>query len=333
MMYSPVDLKSRFEDYLQSLYVAPVWDTPLYSPMRYILEMKAKRIRPVLLLLSYQAFSGRDATEALGCAAAVELFHNFSLIHDDIMDESAMRRGKETVHLKWNENVAILSGDGMFALAMDFVLKDFPGQAHALGREFSRISVGVCEGQMEDMGLEGKMDASVDAYIEMIRKKTAMLMGGSMSLGALAAGADQEWVEKIYQYGELLGIGFQLHDDLMDVYAEQDKFGKRVGGDILQRKMTYLLIRALELASGEQRAELLRLVFEGPDARSLSEADAAARVAAVREIYDDLSIRQETSQAAEGFFARASTLGRELSQIEGFQYIESFLGMIQHRSS
>jgi len=272
--------------------------------------------------MSYQAMAGRDGTEALNCATAVEFFHNFSLIHDDIMDNAPVRRGKQTVHEKWNVNTAILSGDAMFAMAYEFLIADFPQHAAALMHEFSRVAIGVCEGQMQDMEMAGR-PASVPQYIEMIRKKTAMLLGGSLSLGGIAAGAEPATVAQLYAVGEAAGIGFQLHDDYLDVYAPADKFGKQVGGDILENKMTFLLIRCIEKADAAQKKELDHLLYVEPSAD--------AKIAGVMALYAKLGIREETQAEMDRYFAIAGRLSATLQHHPGYVLIEDFFTSLAKR--
>jgi geranylgeranyl diphosphate synthase type II len=276
----------------------------------------------MLLLMSYQALAGKPAHEALNAATAVEFFHNFSLIHDDIMDHAPVRRGQPTVHEKWNTNTAILSGDAMFALAYEFLIADFPTRAADLMREFTRVAVGVCEGQMEDMEMAGQ-PASIPQYLEMIRKKTAMLIGGSLSIGAIAAGASPEQAAQWYALGERAGIGFQLHDDFLDVYAPADKFGKQVGGDILENKMTFLLIRCIEKANAAQKIELDRLLYE--------EKSPEAKIAGVMALYEQLGIRTETIAEMDRYFAEADALAAPLRYHAGYEMIDSFFKSISQR--
>ncbi|HEX2900570.1 MAG TPA: polyprenyl synthetase family protein [Bacteroidia bacterium] len=321
-MQQPAELKTALEGHLHGISSHPHWQSPLYAPMAYILELGGKRIRPMLLLMSYQAMAGRNGLEALNCATAVEFFHNFSLMHDDIMDRAPVRRGKPTVHEKWDTNTAILSGDAMFALAYEFLIKDFPQQAAPLLREFTRVAVGVCEGQMEDMEMAGKR-ANVPQYIEMIRKKTAMLIGGSLSLGAIAAGADEQEVQRLYQLGETAGIGFQLHDDYLDVYAPADKFGKQVGGDILENKMTFLLIRCIERADSAQKKRLDHLLYE--------EKSAEVKVAGVMALYAELGIQQETLAEMDRYFLAADAIAVGFRGKPGFEMIDAFFQSLSKR--
>lgn len=322
-MKNPKECMLMVSEHLEAQSQSEAWQGSMYQPMAYIFTMGGKRIRPLLLLLSYQAVTGRSPEEAIGPAVAVEMFHNFTLMHDDIMDNAPVRRGLRTVHEKWDSNTAILAGDALFAVAMSKTVEGFPQKAAPLIQEFSRIAVGVCEGQMEDMEMAGRIDSTVGEYIEMIRKKTAMLLGGSMSLGGIAAGATDEDVESLYKYGEWMGIGFQLHDDYLDVYADASKFGKQVGGDILENKMTFLLIKALELANPEQKAELNRLLF--------SEKDPQAKVAGVMALYEALEIPRLTRELADEYFQKARKVGERLSKFEGFRYIEEFLKALTER--
>ncbi|HHG86593.1 MAG TPA: polyprenyl synthetase family protein [Bacteroidetes bacterium] len=321
-MNSPAELKDLFEGHLAEVREQASWKGKLYAPMSYILNLGGKRVRPLVLLLAYQSLGGK-VSKALNAAAAVELFHNFTLMHDDIMDRAPMRRGQATVHQKWDENVAILAGDTMFAIATQYLMKDFPECAGPLVTEFMRISVGVCEGQMADMELAGKESASIGEYIEMIRKKTAMLIGGSMSLGAIAAGADMDAVKAMYAYGEAAGIGFQLQDDYLDVYAASPKFGKQLAGDILENKMTFLLIRALEKANSQQSKALEQLLH--------AEQDDQRKIAGVKAIYEELGIRAETREQISAYFEQASIRGAHLKAYPGFAQIDQFFQALMQR--
>lgn len=323
-MTSPLALKSSFEAHLDGIFAAPDWKGPLHEPMRYILELKGKRIRPVLLLLAYQAVSGQDPSPALNAAAAVEFFHNFSLIHDDIMDNDPIRRGKPTVHERYDVNTAILSGDAMFALTFELLVRDFPQHAPALIKEYTGISVDVCVGQMDDMLLPDTPleEVPIPRTLEMLRKKTAVLIGGSMSLGAICAGADAEVVNDLRQYGELNGLAFQLQDDYLDVYGDQQKLGKRVGTDILENKKTFLLLKAFEKADEGQRERLLALLEEGDQER---------KIAGVKEIYAELSIREETRSMIAAYFEKAEDLGRKLKGLPGFAPIDAYFQAMMKR--
>ncbi|MEM9985929.1 MAG: polyprenyl synthetase family protein, partial [Bacteroidota bacterium] len=246
-MQQAAALKQDIENHIKGLNLFELSPHNLYAPMGYILSLKGKRIRPILTLLAYQGVSGQVPHQAMNLAVSLELFHNFTLMHDDIMDRAPMRRGQPAVHIKWDENIAILSGDALFAFSMGLVVEGFPQHAAALAKEYARVAMGVCEGQMEDLDMAQQEQVSIEEYIEMIRKKTAVLLGGCLSLGALAAGASAELADEMRRYGEMLGIAFQLQDDLMDAFPPEN-FGKQVGGDIIENKKTYLFLKALELA-------------------------------------------------------------------------------------
>ena len=257
----------------------------LYEPIRYIMSLGGKRMRPLLVLLAYELFKD-DPESILDQAIAVEVFHNFTLMHDDIMDEAPIRRGKPTVHEKWDENVAILSGDVMLVKAYDMLL-EAPAGLKAIIKAFNDCAAGVCEGQQFDMNFETLSTVAEETYINMIRLKTAVLLGFSLKLGAMLAGASEADAESLYDFGVSVGIGFQLKDDLLDVYADQAKFGKQVGGDIISNKKTFLLLKALELANGEQKEQLDHWL-------GVADFDKVEKVAAVTAIYDQIGIRQLT---------------------------------------
>jgi geranylgeranyl diphosphate synthase, type II len=277
----------------------------LYDPITYIMSLGGKRIRPLLSLLAYGMY-GKNPEEILSQSAAVEVFHNFTLMHDDIMDQAPLRRGQATVHEKWNANIAILSGDVMLVRAYDLLLPTTPALLPEVIRLFNKTAAEVCEGQQLDMNFEAYQTVREEDYLEMIKLKTAVLLGFALQLGAILAEAEKGDVEKIYAFGVNIGVGFQLMDDLLDVYADQAKFGKQVGGDIIANKKTFLLIKALELAKGTQLEELQRLL-------ALQEFDKAQKVAAVKAIYEELGIRQLTEQKMQSFFAEG------FRQFEGLQ--------------
>jgi geranylgeranyl diphosphate synthase type II len=322
-LLSPAQALEAVESRLREIGTHTTLVPELEDPIRYFLNLGGKRIRPVLFVLTYQALREGDAARSLNAACAVELFHNFSLLHDDIMDNSALRRGQQTVHVRWDTNRAILAGDAMFALSMEYLVRDFPAQAHALITEYARVSAGVCDGQMEDMTMAGQL-SSMDRYIEMIRRKTAMLLGGAMSLAALAAGADASTVKALYDLGETAGIGFQLQDDYLDAFPPDASFGKKVGGDIIEGKMTFLVIRAHELADAATKTELLRLLRE--------ESDPAIRVPAVLAIFERLGIRAEAERMIGERFAAARALDAQFAHLPGFAHINASLEALGMRT-
>lgn len=227
----------------------------LYEPIRYILSLGGKRLRPVLTLMSCSYFGG-DYTKALNAALAVEWFHNFSLIHDDIMDEAPLRRGKETVHEKWDTNTGILSGDAMLILAYQYFEGYEPKMFRELAALFSKTALEVCEGQQYDMDFETRDDVQISEYLKMIEYKTAVLVGAALKMGAIVAEAPQKSQEHVYEFGRNLGIAFQLQDDYLDAFGNPETFGKQVGGDILSNKKTYLYLKALELGPQEVHRNL-----------------------------------------------------------------------------
>lgn len=255
----------------------------LYEPEHYILSLGGKRLRPLLALISCDLF-GKDPKHALNSALCVELFHNFSLIHDDILDEAPLRRNQATVHTKWNTNIAILSGDVMLVKAFE-VLKSYDAKEFSqLFSLFAKTSIEVCEGQQLDMNFENMDSVTVDDYIHMITKKTAVLLGCSLQMGAINAGVTQTDQDHIYEFGKHLGIAFQLLDDLLDAYATDEKsFGKQVGGDIIANKKTFLVLKALELANVDQAKKL-------NDQLSKRKSDEAKKVQAVRTIFDEIGV-------------------------------------------
>lgn len=268
----------------------------LYEPIRYIMSLSGKRFRPLLTLLSASIYSD-DWQKAIKPAMAVEVFHNFTLMHDDIMDKAPLRRGKETVHEKWNANTAILSGDVMLIKAYDLLL-DIPKDAlRSVIARFNQTAAEVCEGQQLDMNFETRWNVTETEYLEMIRLKTSVLLGFALELGGIIGGADPESTQLLYAAGENMGIGFQLKDDLLDVYGDPEKFGKQVGGDIISNKKTFLLIKALTQASGEVKTELEKWI-------SKVNFNSDEKVEAVRNIYEKLQIRTFTQEKIDDYFAR-----------------------------
>ena len=229
----------------------------LYEPVHYILNLGGKRLRPVLTLMSSEIF-GSDFKKAMNAALSVEIFHNFSLIHDDIMDEAPLRRGKQTVHEKWDLNTGILSGDAMLILAYQLFEKYDLETFHSLAKLFSKTALEVCEGQQYDIDFEVRNDVAISEYLTMIESKTAVLLGASLKMGAIVAKASVEDQNGIYEFGKNLGIAFQLQDDYLDAFGTAD-FGKKVGGDIEENKKTFLYLKALELASDKDKEALLSL--------------------------------------------------------------------------
>lgn len=256
----------------------------MYEPMSYIIGLGGKRVRPLLTLVGCDVF-GTDPKSAINAALAVELFHNFSLIHDDILDKAPLRRGNATVHEKWNHNIALLSGDGMLVKAFEILSRSDSGQVSELLKLFSKTSIEVCEGQQLDMNFETQDKVSVEQYIHMITYKTAVLLGCSLQMGAICANADKKNQDHLYDFGKHVGVAFQILDDVLDVYAEDEKFGKQVGGDIISNKKTFLLLKAFELAN-ESQALILNQTL------SSQEISNEEKVKQVKIIYDELGIKE-----------------------------------------
>jgi geranylgeranyl diphosphate synthase type II len=277
----------------------------LYEPIRYFINLGGKRLRPVLCLLSHHMFRD-DYLEAFEAALGIELFRNFTLLHDDIMDEAPLRRGQPTVHEKWNSHIAILSGDTLFVKSYQSIAAVSPEILPAVLSAFNRTAIEVCEGQQIDMNFESRSDVSVDEYLEMIRLKTAVLLGFSLELGALIAGTDSERIDQLRSIGVNAGIGFQLKDDLLDVFGEQQKVGKQVGGDIISNKKTFLLLKALELADERQKKELDRWL-------GMKEFDEAEKVNAVKEIFSDIGVHRLTGELVNNYFDRSLKLIKSLT--------------------
>jgi geranylgeranyl diphosphate synthase type II len=255
----------------------------LYQPISYLMDLGGKRMRPVSLLMACNLFTD-DISKALKPAIAIEVFHNFTLMHDDIMDNAPLRRGKPTVQSKWNNNIAILSGDVMLVEAYKLIMQV---ESHILPKVlniFNETAVGVCEGQQIDMNFERLQDVTEQDYLQMIRLKTAVLLASALKIGALIGGAKTADAELLYDFGINLGLAFQLNDDILDVYGDPEKFGKQVGGDIISNKKTFMLIKAQELASGEVKSELCNWLKEPGKPQE--------KVSAITRIYDQLKVKQ-----------------------------------------
>jgi geranylgeranyl diphosphate synthase type II len=277
----------------------------LYEPIRYILSLGGKRIRPVLTLMAAEIFNA-SYQKALSAATAVEVFHNFSLIHDDIMDEAPLRRGNETVHEKWNLNTGILSGDAMLILAYRF-FEDYKSEIfRELAQLFSKTALEVCEGQQYDIDFETRDDVSIPEYLKMIEYKTAVLVGAAMKMGAIVAETSENNKNLIYDFGLNLGIAFQLQDDYLDVFGNPETFGKQVGGDIIENKKTYLYLKALEFGSKEQNDQLLHLY-------SIQPSDVTEKIESVKGIFNETGASESTQKAIEEFTQKAFGILNELN--------------------
>lgn len=268
----------------------------LYDPIRYILGLSGKRVRPLLVMLGADLFAFEDMESTIPAALAVEYFHNFSLIHDDIMDEAPLRRGAMTVHKKWSENVAILSGDALLVKAYEEIARCTPTKIPALLKVFNRMALEVCEGQQKDMDFETQDLVAEDDYIAMIRAKTSVLLGGALQMGAILADANAEEQELLYQFGVNLGIAFQLQDDILDVYGNPENFGKQVGGDILCDKKTILRIHLQQRVDAQDAVVLNNLV---------SEPDAETKIQTTKQLYAKYEVRAIAEKLKEDYSDRA----------------------------
>jgi len=296
-MHDVVELQSHFKKYLNDNQFNKK-PTGLYEPINYILSLGGKRIRPVLLLMGCNLFN-ENIAQALPASMAIEVFHNFSLLHDDIMDEAPLRRGKPTVHVKYNQNTGILSGDVMLVYAYEFLLQlDDKAKITKVMKTFNQVAIEVCEGQQYDMNFETRDNVSIDEYIKMIEQKTAVLIAGGLKIGAIIGGAFNEDSDHLYEFGRNIGIAFQLQDDVLDTYGDPDKFGKKVGGDIIQNKKTFLVIKALELGSDSQRSRLYTLL-------STESSDENIKIKEVKSIFNQLHVREVAESLMEKYLKLA----------------------------
>lgn len=265
----------------------------LYEPIIYTISQSGKRLRPIFTLMACDLF-GCDINKAMNQAIAIELLHNFTLIHDDIMDEAPVRHGQETVHMKWNQNLAILAGDTMYALAYKYALNAELNILPTLMHTFNNTALEACEGQQMDINFEKREIVSLDEYLLMIKYKTAVLFGASMHIGGIIAKAEDEDIEHLYQYGLNIGLAFQLKDDLLDLYGQTANFGKKTGIDIIEGKKTFLYIKALELADEETRKQLTHHYRN-------AHPDREQKIADVKNIFDQLNIEDITQKTIEDY--------------------------------
>ncbi|WP_333625689.1 polyprenyl synthetase family protein [Sphingobacterium siyangense] len=275
-------------------------ETPsnLYDPIRYILTLGGKRVRPVLTLMAAELFGMQEMDEIIPAAKAVEFFHNFSLIHDDLMDKAPLRRGKTTVHEKWDANIAILSGDGLLVKAYEEISKCNPIYLPATLKILSKVAMEVCEGQQLDMDYESRDSLTMPEYLEMIRLKTSVLLGGALQLGAILSGADEQQQQLIYDFGENVGLAFQLQDDILDAYGDPDTFGKIVGGDIMINKKTFLLVKLMAVISDEDKIVLQHLL-------DASMETAPSKVGDMLALYEKYAIKTAADELKDIYTQRA----------------------------
>lgn len=269
----------------------------LYEPIQYILSLGGKRIRPVLTLMTAEIFDC-DYKKAMQAATAVEVFHNFSLIHDDIMDDAPLRRGKETVHEKWDLNTGILSGDAMLILAYQYFEEYEPNVFRDLAKLFSKTALEVCEGQQYDVDFETRDDVTIPEYLKMIEYKTAVLVGAAMKMGAIVAETSKENADLIYDFGLNLGIAFQLQDDYLDAFGNPETFGKQIGGDIIENKKTFLYLKALEYGTNEDKEQLLHLF-------SIQPKDNSDKIETIKTIFNESGSSKVTQEAIKEYTQKA----------------------------
>jgi len=318
-MHSFDELLSFFEDRLKQEKFSRDPEE-LYSPINYTLDLGGKRIRPVLTLMACDMFGG-DINKALPQAIAIEMFHNFTLIHDDIMDNAPIRRGKQTVYKKWSPNIAILSGDTLFAYAYQYAQKADTNVLRNVLSVFNQTAIEVCEGQQYDLNYETRNDVSVDEYINMIRLKTAVLFGASLKIGAIIGGADSLEADKLYNFALGIGLGFQLKDDLLDTFGKEVLFGKKPGGDILSNKKTFLYLKALELADTKTKEKLISLY--NSDYKNEEE-----KINSVKRIFISLNINEITEKEIDRYFDAANI---ELNSLDVSDDIKAELFRLAHK--
>ncbi|MNE12109.1 (2E,6E)-farnesyl diphosphate synthase [compost metagenome] len=303
-MHTIYQYQEFISDYLQAQYSVREPQN-LYDPVRYILSLGGKRMRPVLTLMSTEVFDA-DYKKALPAALAVEVFHNFSLVHDDIMDDAPLRRGNETVHERWNINTAILSGDAMLILAYQYFEQYEPEVFRDLAKLFSKTALEVCEGQQLDVDFEIREDVTIPEYLKMIEYKTAVLVAAAMKMGAIVAQTSCENANLIYDFGLNLGLAFQLQDDYLDAFGDPKTFGKQVGGDIIENKKTYLYLKAVEFATAEQRERLMYLF-------SIHPSESTDKIEEVKEIFNATGASKATQQAIQEYTLKAFETLRKIS--------------------
>lgn len=316
------DYTALFSKYLESNYPTQK-PYNLYEPMQYILELGGKRIRPILTLIAADGFGG-TSDKALAAAMAVEVFHNFTLLHDDIMDQAPIRRGKPTVHQHWNTNTAILSGDVMMIKAFQYLNVYESDKFTALTQLLSKTAVEVCEGQQYDMDFETKSEVTLTVYREMIRLKTAVLLGAALQMGAIVADAGISDQHKIYEMGVLMGLAFQMQDDFLDTFGNVETFGKQIGGDIVENKKTWLVLKTLELADDRDKQELTTL-FNG-----YSEVD---KIEKVKDLFKKYSVDILIQKEMEHYTLAAEQLLNELPlQSQSKIVLETLMQQLKSRT-
>ena len=323
-MKTSKEILGMVSDYLSSL---PYDRQPsgLYEPIRYVLSMGGKRIRPSLMLMAYNLYK-ENPEAVLPQACALETYHNFTLLHDDLMDNADMRRGHQTVHRKWNANTAILSGDTMLILSFHRMMQCPEHTLKAVMETFTETTLEIDEGQQMDIDFETRDDVQEEEYIEMIRLKTSVLLACALKIGAIMAGAPKEDVDRLYHFGERMGLAFQLQDDFLDVYGDPAVFGKAIGGDILCNKKTYMLINALNAADESQRKELLEWI-------DADHPDVQQKIAAVTALYNIIGVDKMAQAKIEQYFAEARACLEEVNvESDRKQVLRDYTDAMMHRN-
>lgn len=295
-MYTADQILDRINNHISQL---PISREPkgLYAPIEYVLAAGGKRIRPVLMLMAYNLYKN-DIVEALDSAIGIEIYHNYTLLHDDLMDRADMRRGNKTVHKVWNDNTAILSGDAMLVLAYQYVAAAPVDRLKEILDLFSITAMEICEGQQYDVDFESRGDVTEQEYLTMIRLKTAVLLAAGMKMGAILGDASTKDAELLYEFAINIGLAFQLKDDFLDVYGDPEIFGKKIGGDILCNKKTYLMIKALELADSQKRDELMEWI-------NRCDFDPKEKIVAVTAIYDAVGVKSFCEDKIREYYEKA----------------------------
>ncbi|MDI6049318.1 polyprenyl synthetase family protein [Flavobacterium sp. XS2P24] len=315
-MHSIYQYQEFLSDYLKSQYETKE-PRNLYEPIHYILDLGGKRMRPVLTLMSAEVFDA-DYKKALPAALAVEVFHNFSLVHDDIMDDAPLRRGQETVHEKWNLNTGILSGDAMLILAYQYFEQYEPIIFRDLAKLFSKTALEVCEGQQWDVDFEERNDVTIPEYLKMIQYKTAVLVAAAMKMGAIIAETSEENANLIYDFGLNLGLAFQLQDDFLDAFGDPETFGKQVGGDIIENKKTYLYLKAVAFSNEVEAEELRRLFSIQPEGNT-------EKIKTVKELFNSSGASKATQDAIQDFTFKAfQTLDKMNISVDKKEMLKAF---------
>ena len=296
MLYSLEEIQKQYIQYAQQ-HPFNYEPNELYEPIDYILNVGGKRLRPALVLMGANLFS-ENISSALPAAYAVEIFHNFTLVHDDIMDEAPLRRGQQTIHTKYDTNVAILAGDVMLVYAYEYLLKCSKNRLSEIMKSFNAFAIAVCEGQQMDVNFENRNDVTIPEYIKMIELKTAALIQGALRIGAYEAGAGDEDAYHLSEFGRNIGIAFQLQDDILDTFGDPAKFGKKVGGDIAQNKKTYLVLKSLELADEKTATELTNWLSTKPE-------NEQEKIEAVKAIFNSLNIKEHGAKLKNEYLDKA----------------------------